>query len=363
MNSGYKPARVLSPGKVLIRELEARGWTQRDLAEIIDRPYQAVNEIINCNKLITPDTARELARAFGTSIDFWINLETNYRLHLAEKDEKERSIIRRSKLYSIAPVREMIRRSWIEKTDNIDQLEKNVCAFLGISSPNSPLPAVANLRHSQGRDSDTVALNAWVQRVKQIAKRQTGNQFDGTVLKNAIPEILSYAADDQLVSRVPVRLLELGVHFVVVSHLPRTYLDGAVIMDDGHPIIVLTLRYDRIDSFWFTLMHEIAHIVLGHEGILLDNTEEGHGSATEKDEDDANTLAREWLISKPQLTQFIDDVRPHFSKVSIDAFSKRCKRHPGIVLGQLHHTGVGGYQNLRSLLVKVGPYLAEWTSN
>ena len=332
-------------------------------AEIIDRPYQAVNEIINGNKLITPDTARELARAFGTSIDFWINLETNYRLHSAIKDEKEKSIIRRSKIYSIAPIREMIKRSWIEKTNDIDQLEKNIWSFLGGSSPDTLLPAAANLRRSQGRDSDVVALNAWVQRVKLVAKNQTVNQYDSNSVKNALPDILSYATDDHLVSQVPPKLLELGIHFVIVSHLPKTYLDGAAIMEDGHPIIALTLRYDRIDSFWFTFMHEYAHIVLDHKGIILDNTEEGHGSATEKDENDANTLAREWLIGKSKLTQFIKDVRPHYSKSSIETFSHQWKRHPGIVLGQLHYTGEVGYQHLRPLLVKVSPYLKEWTKD
>ncbi|MHB1293920.1 MAG: HigA family addiction module antitoxin [Anaerolineae bacterium] len=77
-------ARLVPPGRIIARELEARGWQQKDLAEIMGRPEQAISEILNDKKQITPETARELAGAFGTSIDFWINLETNYRLHLAE---------------------------------------------------------------------------------------------------------------------------------------------------------------------------------------------------------------------------------------------------------------------------------------
>lgn len=82
------PARVAPPGEVIVRELEARGWTRRDLAVIMGRPYQAINEIVNSSKQITPDTARELAKAFSTSMDFWMNLEANFRLFMAEQDEK-----------------------------------------------------------------------------------------------------------------------------------------------------------------------------------------------------------------------------------------------------------------------------------
>ena len=83
-----KPARATSPGRVLLRELEARGWSQRDLAAIMGRPYQAINQIVRGVKRITPETARELAQAFGTSPELWMNLDVNYRLQLAKQKEK-----------------------------------------------------------------------------------------------------------------------------------------------------------------------------------------------------------------------------------------------------------------------------------
>jgi len=80
------PARVTPPGSILSEEIEARGWTQKYLAEIMGRPPQAINEIIKGKKQITPETAIELSAAFGTSAQFWTNLEANYRLHLAQKE-------------------------------------------------------------------------------------------------------------------------------------------------------------------------------------------------------------------------------------------------------------------------------------
>jgi addiction module HigA family antidote len=79
------PARIVTPGDILSMELEARGWTQKDLAEIMNRPVQTICAIVNAKKEITPETAIALETAFDIPAEFWTNLETNYRLNLAKK--------------------------------------------------------------------------------------------------------------------------------------------------------------------------------------------------------------------------------------------------------------------------------------
>ncbi len=87
-----------------------------------------------------------------------------------------------------------------------------------------------------------------------------------------------------------------------MPHLSKTYLDGAAFYLNSNPVIALTLRYDRIDSFWFTLMHELAHIVLGHQGAYLDNLD----ALEENDEERAaNEKAADWLINSQTLNEFI----------------------------------------------------------
>jgi addiction module HigA family antidote len=87
MSQNPLPARVLSPGHILSRELEARGWMQKDLAEIINHPAQSIDEIIRGAKQITPEIAHDLSEALGTSPDFWAHLESKYQLHLAKNDK------------------------------------------------------------------------------------------------------------------------------------------------------------------------------------------------------------------------------------------------------------------------------------
>ncbi|HKM53589.1 MAG TPA: HigA family addiction module antitoxin [Isosphaeraceae bacterium] len=83
MPRSKSPAQAFPPGDFIREELEARGWTQRDLAEIIGRPVQAISAIVNGRRGVTPETAVALGAAFGTSPDFWLNLESAYRLDKA----------------------------------------------------------------------------------------------------------------------------------------------------------------------------------------------------------------------------------------------------------------------------------------
>jgi addiction module HigA family antidote len=79
------PSRVPPPGRILEKELQTRGWTQKEFSLRLKRPVQAINEIIKGKKAITPETALDLSDTLGTSPEFWLNLEMAYRLHLAQQ--------------------------------------------------------------------------------------------------------------------------------------------------------------------------------------------------------------------------------------------------------------------------------------
>jgi HTH-type transcriptional regulator/antitoxin HigA len=356
MSQQLVPARVPPPGRILLRELEARGWTQKDLAEITSRPIQTINEIIQAKKQITPETALELAEAFGTSAEFWASLETNYQLHQAREERQEREIVRKSNLYSLAPISDLIKRGWIQASDSIEELESRVCDFFGISAIDEPPKLAISFRCAQDRNPETIAQIAWAKQVENVAKQQTVGSFDREQLKAAIPSILACAEQLENVTQIPNLLLRLGVHFVIVPHLTKTYLDGAAFYLAEHPVVALTLRYDRIDSFWFTLMHELGHIVAGHQGSYLDDM--GNLAITHE-ESEANQLAGNWLLNSLALQDFVAKNKSHFSRKAIENFAHSQKRHPGIVVGRLHNDKLIPHKNLRALLIKVSPFLGN----
>src|SRR5438046_5274940 len=126
------PAEVFSRGDIIQDELTARGWTQNDLATIMGRPLQAMNEIINAKKRVTEETAKQLEAALGIDADFWLRTEALYRLHHSDPESARARIARRAALRQRVPVRHMIARGFIEESKNEEELERNVTTFLGI---------------------------------------------------------------------------------------------------------------------------------------------------------------------------------------------------------------------------------------
>ena len=120
------------------------------------------------------------------------------------------------------------------------------------------------------------------------------------------------------------------------------------------PVIALTLRFDRIDSFWFTLMHELGHIYERHAGTFLDDLK---ADRVDDEEKEANRCAAEWLVPTGSLGQFVRQTGPYYSRAAIESFAREIRRHPGIVLGRLQRQGKVPYENLRRLLEKVSPVL------
>lgn len=354
-----QPARAVAPGEIIEMELAERGWSQRDLAQIMGRPPQAISEIIRGTKQITPETALELAQAFGTSAEIWTNLEANYRLQLARRrsGDGKADIARRSKLYRMLPVAEMIRRGWLRATSIADDLERDIRHLLG-GDPETMIAAVS-LRHSVARGPERGAQLAWVARVRQLAHSQDVPPFSRETLTRAIPTIRRLASTPEQVAEVPPLLQSLGVRFIIVPPLPKTYIDGVLCDADSAPIIGLTLRYDRIDSFWFTLMHELAHLVLGHHALHLDNLDDKE-QRRDAQEMEANQQARSWLIDQNALEAWVTRTRPYFSRQKIEHFAADQQIHPGILLGQLMFDETVDYKHLRSLLSNVSPYLRDW---
>ena len=183
----------MAPGRILRRELEERGLTQQDLASIVDRPPHVINQIVQGKKQITPDTAIEFSQAFGTSAELWTNLEAAYRLQLAAQQEPGDAIARRSKLYAVAPVRELTKRGWVQDSADEDVLESNVLEFLDLRSFDEPLPRAANFRCSPARPPDQRGLYAWTRRVEILAAQQTTGAYDRSELEAGIPGILKLA--------------------------------------------------------------------------------------------------------------------------------------------------------------------------
>ncbi len=350
------PAEVFSPGEILKAELHKRGWTQTELSEILGRPPRVVSEVISAKRAITPETAKGLAAALGTSAELWMNLESSYQL---SKHQFETSKVkRRARLYGKFPVKEMIRRGWVQVTKDMDRLEREFSRYFSISSiDEAPKFAHAAKKHLY-LDAPQLTQLAWLIRAEQIAKPLKVKPFSIDGLKKAIKELKDCLKSVDDVRRAPAILAKAGVRFVVVEFLPGAKLDGACFWIDHAkaPVIALSLRHDRLDNFWHTLFHEVDHVLHGEgkDAPILDVFDIAREEKEiPEQEARANLRAANFCIDRSAIEDWIARTGRVFSRREIVAFAESMKVHPALVVGQLQHRGVIPYSFHRDLLEKV----------
>lgn len=356
------PAEVFPPGEFIKEELEARGWTQEDLADILARDLRLVNEIITGKRSITPETAKGLGDAFGTGAQFWMNLESAYRLSLVHT--RDNPVARRATLYEKVPVRVMIKRHWIEASDNIEVLERRLLDFFHKNSLSEIHELWAAARKSTSYETLTPSQYAWLYRAKNLSLVVNAVPFTDARFIQGLDRLRALLLNPEDIRHVPRILSESGIRFLIVEPLPQTRIDGASFwLNDKSPVVVLSLRFDRIDWFWHTLMHELGHVQnrdgSGNENIPLDTDLVGEQSPPLDSkpvfEKAADRFAVEFLVPQDKLDDFIARVRPFYSKQRIVEFAASIGVHPGIVVGQLQHPNRKeiSYAQNREMLVKI----------
>lgn len=352
-------AEIFPPGEFLKDELEARNWSQTEFAEIIGRPVRLINEIITGKKSITPETAVQLGASLGTSAELWLGLESQYQLSKVRKNDD--SIQRKAKLYERFPVREMTRRGWIEKSDDVAELEYRFSEFFDIKSIEEPI-SLPHAAKKTSYDRVSVPQWAWLYRVKQIAQSMVLTKYTRQALVDALPKLRALMSAPEEVRKVAEILNVAGVRFVLVEALPGSKIDGACLwLSESQPVIAMSARLDRIDNFWFVLRHEIEHLLQEHgkDARLMFDEDISESDGTNQEERVANDASAEFGVTEKDLDNYMVRVKPfYFAEDRILGFAGRIGVHPGIVVGRLHKKlDKAGYPNpykfLRSHLVKI----------
>lgn len=335
-----RPAEVFHPGEHLLDELNARGWTQTEFAEIVGRPVRTVNEIVNGRRGITPETARGFAAALGTSPEFWLNLDSAYLLWKAREDVSP--IERRARMRAQYPVRDMALRKWIRSSEDVQVVESQLLRFFEVptlqAKPKHAFTA-APRRSAPEREELSPIQKAWLYRVKHIGDAMQVPRYSAKRLGTAVQRLEAYREAPEEIRNIPKVLAECGVRLVIVEPLPSSKIDGVCIWVGASPVIGLSLRFDRIDNFWFVLRHEIEHVLNGDgkDLAILDSevVEDSRREDLSPREQAANNAAAEFCVPQKELDSFMLRKGPLFSRKQVLAFAKTLRLHPGLVAGQL----------------------------
>jgi HTH-type transcriptional regulator / antitoxin HigA len=320
--------------------MHEKGFKQADLIPYFGTSSR-VSEVLSRKRPLTVPMMKALSIGLG------ISAETLLGLAMPNAPAKKDSID-----WSKFPVAEMVQRGWIRKlpTRNSEAIEGVVKGFVADAGLQYGTAAFRRSMHGEAHSPATkYALYAWIARVIQRARqrRRKVAKFDSDALSAEFLKELARLSWSETGPLLAIEFLEKhGIAVIVESHLKGTQLDGAAMSDEGEPIIGMTLRHDRLDNFWYTLLHEVAHLwrhVSGDEVFLddLDVTSEDRREA------EANRLAREAFI--PRIVWKRSDAFLSPSKESIDQLSRELRIHPAVIAGRLRHEG-GDYRKFSDLV-------------
>jgi HTH-type transcriptional regulator/antitoxin HigA len=328
----------IPPGEYLAEVIGELGMNQAELAQRMGRPVQAISEIMSGGKAIVPETALQLERVTSVPAHVWTGLESQYRLLLA-RHQDERHIESQAALVADFPYKELAKLGWVSETRKVVERVRELCRFFGVDSLEQ-VQAVDDyapaFRAGAGKASGN-ALAAWLRMAALQAMRIETEPLDRRKLQSAMPELrkLTLAEPGVFLPKLRELLAGLGVALVIQPHLPKTYVHGATfwLMPDK-AVIVMTIRGKWADVFWFSLFHELAH-VLKHgkrETFLEDGKPTRERAELERE---ADAFAGEALI--PAAAYSVFAVAGDFSMAAIGRFAASIQIDPGIVTGRLRH--------------------------
>lgn len=349
------PDIAIPPGQILLDELTERGMSQAEFARRMDRPLAAINEIVNGTKQITPSTAIQFERVLGIPAHIWIGLERDYRFNKARLDDilwlkKESSNLK----YYPAP--EMMNMGWLPTSKDKIEQTKSLLEFLGVSSLSDPKYTLnAQLRSLRQDKRNYFALLCWLRRCQLEAESIEAAQFDVHRIRNSIATIrqLSLLPPAQFIPQLQHVLSKAGVALVLVPELRKIRTSGAVFWAGSKCVLGLNLLYKSNDQFWFSLFHELRHVLSGkRRSIIVDHLYGGAKGIVDNvtDESRANRFAEESLIPRDAFNDFVST--GNFSKIAVTRFAHAIQIAPGIVVGRLQHDKVIPFTHLNGLKIR-----------
>ena len=348
------------PGQLIQELLDARGWTQRILAVVLGVDETGLNKILAGKRQLDATLALQIGDIFGVDPGQLLTIQTHYDLALAKLVSRPNpALASRAKLFGNLPVSEMVKRGWLQGVSDIKDVpavEKALLSFFG-ASDISEIHELAPSFKKTGEDLPVTPTQiAWLNRVRQMAVDYPAAKYAPSKLEAAVTKMQQLLISPEGVRKVPKLLMEAGVRYVIVETLPTAKIDGVCCwLNKEKPVIGMTVRFDRIDNFWFVLRHEIEHVLRedGQQVARLDiDMEKELPEDAQQEERLANRAAADFCIPSSRLTDFIARKAPTFAERDIRAFAATIQRHPGLVAGQLQHQ-TKRYDLFRNHLVKI----------
>lgn len=337
----YNDKIAFHPGYYIKEIINESGLTQEDFAKRLNTTAKNLSVIINGEQSLSVDIAMKLSKMLGTSINYWLNLQTAFDAAKAKIDaedelEEERRIF---KFLDYKYFHENYGLSALPR--RIDEQIIELRKFLNIASliVLTKQDLAANFRSAKEErdEASIVRANAMLQIAINKALTIEAPRFDKRKFETAVEYALTLTTDHTgFYLKIKKAFYDAGVILVIMPNLSGSKTNGATKRIGNNIMLMVNDRRLNADSFWFTLFHEIGHIINGDYGVSFENE-------TGEQEELADRYAEDTLIPPEEYDAFIAGNK--FDAVSIKRFAEKINRDPGIVLGRLTNDKYVGFDD------------------
>ena len=330
---------LIHPGETIKEALEDKNMSQEELAIRTGYSAKHISEVVRGKKDISSEFANRLEYALGIPTHFWMNLQTNYDKEVFEIncvnniDEKELNILK--------DLKDVIKfcesENIIECNSKKEITVLNMRRFLNLNNLCS-IPSLsiqqAAFRGSRTNKVNVYVLYAWQKLCQYFTdKVSVTNNYDKEKLKNKYEDIKKtmFLPANQMVKELKTIFAECGIAFEVVQHFTGAPVQGFIQKKNDKVILCMTIRQSFSDIFWFTLFHEIGHLL--HDD--FSNLYIDYQFIESEEEKAANNFARNTLINQDDYDEFIK--KSVINITEINKFAKSQNVKPGIVIGRIQN--------------------------
>ncbi len=337
---------AIPPGEYLEEVLDDMGINQAELARRMGRPAQAVNEIIKGEKSITPETSIQLEKVLGVPAYLWASLESEYRLIKATQVEAEKAK-EEEPILECFPYLELSKLGLVEKTRDALTKVQNLRRFFGVASLFN-LEGVKEyspaFRQSVNNDINHSALAAWLRSGAILSEDIECETYDKAFLLPNIENIRKLTREEDpkvFFPKLKEILASCGIALVVIPHFKKTHTTGATFwVKKDKAVIMMSLRGSWADIFWFSLFHELGHIILHDKRVTF--LENGSSDPEwKRQEDEADVFSQKTLIPHNKFDAFKKS--NIFNSSSITKFANEIGIAKGVITGRLQHEKILPY--------------------
>lgn len=349
--NNYQSDLAIHSGEFLEEVLEDLGMSQKELSNRIGRPSQMINEIIKGKKSITSITAIEFEDVLKVPAHIWMGLESEYQMIRAKNQEMEQ-IKEETFLLSKFPYLDLAKAGLVKSTRNAMEKVEELRAFFSVAKLGQLEHVKVYQPAFRVSDHKTVsheAIASWLQAGRVNANKIKTAPFDKKLLENSLGELkalMNLEDINDAIKGIKETLAHCGIAFIMLPHFKNTKVNGATfwLNKKEKAVLMMSIRGSCSDIFWFSLFHELGHILLHTQReVFLEN---GYSNpALKKQEDEADSFARDFLINREDYIGFVAD--DNFSKQAVLAFAKVQGIKPSIIVGRLMHEKLVDYNDYR----------------